>query len=272
MSGLTARGNAKFLKLADSAEEPAALARADAQRISELRRQASVSSAETRANIEHEIARRRGKMEEHQLKYTGRINALAKIKYCIENTPANRSFVDVPLIEPTEHEGDYRGAVIHIRQEIHSATLGLKVTQRAAPPIAERKDAATKYVLDLKRRLPPKMKATHEKFSITFSDPTSYTPKINIAAFMAWYDAEGFIARLHAEIDAMPKAELELSAADKEARIAEIRAALLEMERREEAMIEAAAKYEGQIIERRVDADPLAVLGVDIVRAEQSAA
>jgi hypothetical protein len=65
-------------------------------------------------------------------------------------------------------------------------------------------------------------------------------------------------------LDASPENGLRLTASEKAARVKEIRAEILAMERQEEAMIEAAAA-EGTIIERRVRADPLAVLDVRLV-------
>jgi hypothetical protein len=75
---------------------------------------------------------------------------------------------------------------------------------------------------------------------------------------------DALLTRLEAEIDAQcePK-EPAMSAAEQSKRAAELAEQLLELERQEKTLIDAALA-EGVDIMRRADADPRAVLGVSI--------
>jgi hypothetical protein len=85
---------------------------------------------------------------------------------------------------------------------------------------------------------------------------------------LAWLDPKATTKRLLA---AIPVAE-GMAAADKAAAIEQLRAELLNAERAEEALVEAALA-DGNAVERRPDADPRAVLGIAVVKAsEQQAA
>ncbi|WP_038973303.1 hypothetical protein [Bradyrhizobium genomosp. III] len=79
---------------------------------------------------------------------------------------------------------------------------------------------------------------------------------------------EDFEKRLHAELDRLPQPALTLSADDRVAKLLELEAELLARERQEEALIEL-AEEQGAAIARRLDADPRAVLGIEIARAER---
>jgi hypothetical protein len=82
---------------------------------------------------------------------------------------------------------------------------------------------------------------------------------------------DALLTRLEAEIDAQCKPkEPAMSAAEQSKRAAELAEQLLELERQEETLIDAALA-EGVDIMRRADADPAAVLGVSIVAAKQKA-
>jgi hypothetical protein len=69
------------------------------------------------------------------------------------------------------------------------------------------------------------------------------------------------VAALEAEIDAVASDQQAIPAQERADRLAQIAADRLACERREEAVIEAAAEA-GTVLERRPDADPRAVLTI----------
>jgi hypothetical protein len=81
---------------------------------------------------------------------------------------------------------------------------------------------------------------------------------IDAAALTAWIDPDRLLQRLYAEIDASAPAG-SLGDDEREARAAALAEARLDLERQEERLVD------GTVIERRPDASPLAVLGVEIV-------
>ncbi len=87
---------------------------------------------------------------------------------------------------------------------------------------------------------------------------------------LAWLHRDALIAALDREIDALGVVG-GLTDAKRASRTAELRAAILDIERVEEGVIEAALS-EGTVIARRPDASPLAILGIRFVGAAAQAA
>ena len=85
---------------------------------------------------------------------------------------------------------------------------------------------------------------------------------------LAWFDHAALTRRLLASI---PKTEGGLSAVAKAQRLERLRADLLAAERVEKSLIES-AEASGVSVKRRVNASPLALLGVAIVHATAESA
>jgi hypothetical protein len=91
-------------------------------------------------------------------------------------------------------------------------------------------------------------------------------------ALSAWLDPARLIARLHDEIDAAAgDDQLRLSSSERDRLIAAMVAVIDDYERQEEALIEKAGDA-GQLIERRHDASPAAILGVRVTKRKAEAA
>jgi hypothetical protein len=86
-------------------------------------------------------------------------------------------------------------------------------------------------------------------------------------ALAAWIDPAALMAALSRDIDGVADARA-MTAKDRAAKVRELEAAMLEAERAEEALIEAA----GGTIPRRRDADPAAILGVVVGKVAARAA
>lgn len=82
-------------------------------------------------------------------------------------------------------------------------------------------------------------------------------------ALFAWLHRDALVERVEQMISALPTKGC-LSDEEREARLAEIDASRLEVERAEEALI-CKAEAEGQTIPRRTDANPLAILELEMV-------
>jgi hypothetical protein len=98
-----------------------------------------------------------------------------------------------------------------------------------------------------------------------------WTGRVCIATVLAWLDPDRFVAALEREIDTMPEAALTLTATERAQRIAELSKHIDELERSEEALIEA-AQTQGVEVARRTDCSPPCVLGVRIAQPKAQAA
>jgi hypothetical protein len=79
----------------------------------------------------------------------------------------------------------------------------------------------------------------------------------------AWLQPDAMLARLVADIDALPEPKLSMTEKEREEKLAEVRDELDALERNEEALITRAHEMDGVEILRRADASPLAVLSVE---------
>ncbi|MBN9003127.1 MAG: hypothetical protein J0H75_14040, partial [Rhizobiales bacterium] len=101
-----------------------------------------------------------------------------------------------------------------------------------------------------------------------------WSAKAPLAA-LAWLDPARLIARLHDEIEASAAAagddQLRLSASERDKLIGAMVAVIDDLERQEEDLITRAADA-GQVIERRHDASPAAILGIRVTNRKAEAA
>ena len=111
-------------------------------------------------------------------------------------------------------------------------------------------------------RLPlrwPRERATVMAFRDGYPDPS--VPTVQVPAtlgILAWLAEDEMIAAREAEIDAQADDAAAVASDERATRTTDLLAAILEVEREEEALIEEAG---GDIL-RRPDADPRAVLGL----------
>lgn len=90
---------------------------------------------------------------------------------------------------------------------------------------------------------------------------------IDTMALFAWFHRDALVARLEAEIDTLADDAAALSSQEREQRLAEIAADRLIAERAECALL-SRMQADGPPIEHRVEADPRAVLAVELVADE----
>lgn len=182
-------------------------------------------------------------------------------------------------VQPRKGE-DLQGAIERVRRyerELHSDAVRIA----AAPhPSAARKEAVVREVEALAQQGKPNAANSiehgepvawplaHHQFEIYNVDPGAvvFGQLIDIRAFMSWWDKEGMIQRLSAEIDEVSDDEAALSDDERKRKIAEISADLLALEYEEAALVWR-AQGDGAAVMHRPDIDPRALLGVTLVPA-----
>lgn len=152
-------------------------------------------------------------------------------------------------------------AVVRVRAEIAEAQQQLRATRSASLPKEDAKTLARAYVDSLAAKARPRVKLAGGTLDVSFASD-DYAPNTGrMIAIAAWLHPDQFVARLEAEIDALPEPELSLSPEQKRQRVAELTESIDQLERDEEALI-VRAEEDGIEILRRATASPLAVLGL----------
>jgi hypothetical protein len=169
-------------------------------------------------------------------------------------------------LPPTELEKDVAlsAAIEHVRASIAATRSGLLAVRNAPPPLDELKSHAKQYVHGLAQRGRPRVAADGEGLRIRFDDPTAFAASTKSALpLLAWLHQDAMIAALEREVDRLVPHSHALTAEQKDRQVAELRTQLESLERREEQLV-TWAQEQGLDVLRRVDASPLAVLGIAI--------
>jgi len=263
----------KFRALSDSEIEAQALVSATMRCISELSKALDLNpNGDDAANIEHELARLRGKLGEQQTRHHARSTLNAQIRHWLQSLGQDASVEACKPIKVKLGKGEtLASGVERLRGQIATLRNERRKVQQAGLPIADAKAAAQAYVDGVVARGRPKIVAEHERFTVTFEAlvENAYTPTPDLAAALAWLDPKAFARRLMDELDAAPKPALALSKKAKADKLAMIAAELAALEYEEEALA-ARSEVEGPAVARRPDASPAAILGV-IVTKEKAA-
>lgn len=268
---LPKRAKAKFTRLADAEIEAADVLRGTVNRASELNRVMLLRSAGDIEDEKAELSRLQALQAQQQRRHMEIANCVMRLRRFFMELPASVDLEDAPREKVQARKGEsLPDAINRVRLEISRAQSEVRKLSQAGPRAADLKRAARKYVMQLAETGRPKITATHEKFEIEFQTG-GFTLAPNVRAIISWLDPDALIKRLEDEIDALPVPPLTLSLKEKNERLTVAKAKLLTLEREEEALIEAASD-DGQRIVRRYDADPVAVLGVQIKRTKAVAA
>jgi hypothetical protein len=266
---------AKLLALVDQEVEAQAIAAATGKRIAGHNKALSYNPLHpNREAMEQEIGRLQQQLGEQQQRYADLARLNTGLRDFLERLPANATVKAAPAVKVSLGKGGetYLSAVERVREAITTATKQSFAVHRAGLPAADQKAAVAAAVRDLAAKGKPKLRIDHSGVELSFGGKGFTTlSSAEVFGFLAWTDPQGLIERLESEIDTMPRAALELSPADKAKRAAELRAELDNLERREEALITAAAEL-GQVIQRRLNADPAAILGVIVIEERASSA
>jgi hypothetical protein len=155
-----------------------------------------------------------------------------------------------------------------IRMKILALSAELEGIEASCLPMPELQDRIKRYVADLARKTRPKLRFERGAFEVLWPamlsppSPLSSVPH-PAAAFAAWLAPDSLYNALTDELEAaFPKDARAYGSEERVQRAAKIEAAMLELERAEEAAI-----GDRPDIQRRVYASPLAILGIQ--RAEE---
>jgi hypothetical protein len=293
MSGLArlpAASRAKLSALERSADDAAALASAALASIkaAEARTAARLHALETtrdpeRASalrseleaIEADSARLQEALSERQSRRDADQRLVSRLHQWIDGLPAGATFEMVAPPAGERGDGGPRAAIERCRREIADLRAELEAVARAPLPVSELKARARAWVDERAARGRPALSVDRGKLAISFRRPDALVRGDALGATMtadtlAWLHRDALIAALDREIDALGIVG-GLTDAERASRTGELRAAILDIERMEESVIEA-ARGEGTVIARRPDASPFAILGIRFVGAAAQAA
>lgn len=267
MSDLPSKAKLKFFRLQAAASDAAGQAAAGTKRIEHLQEAlgyAENTEADT-ANFEFELSRMRAVLAQHQAKAIARSQLVAGLNTFLDAIPPNTRVTLAEAPPPQLMAGETcRTAVERLRMEIPKLSAEVRRLRYASLLVEEQKLRAAQWVAGMASGIKPHIQATHAAaFKISF-DHTAVNNGSTTLAYLAWLNPDALTRRLHQIIDAAPN-QLAMTRRERETRLAEATAALLQAERDEEHFIERASD-EGLEIERRLQADPCAILGIVVAK------
>lgn len=273
MNAVALPNSSKWAGLLDAEDEANALVNVSLRRISELQKAIDLNpNGENVANFEFELTRLRAKLGEQQAKHQSRAFLNSRVRNWLASLPENVTFAACkPIKLRLAKDETLAAAVERQRQRITAIRQEIARVQSAPPPIVEVKQRAREYIDALQARGRPQITSTAERFEIAFVNPQAFSAMPDLNAILAWLDPAALEKRLTAEIDSWPKPELALSAKDKTDRLALLGMELFQTEREEEACVEQ-SEVSGPILQRRLEADPAAILGVIVGKAKGASA
>jgi hypothetical protein len=200
---------------------------------------------------------------------------LSAIDGWLDKMPPNARLSPVRLPELTPNGESARTACERYRNQITDLRTRIEEVRRAPLTHEETKHFVRAWVRMHADRGRPHIQVSDERADVLFENTRALVPgDRHIAAasadFLVWLFREQVTEALLREADALTLKNA-LSRDERAANLVTLRAALLEAERGEEAVIMRAAQ-EGQVIARRADASPVAVLEVEFVGAASQAA
>lgn len=263
--------DALFRKEEDARDAVGAVSR----RLSDLGKSLATAPASEAGSIEHELTRLRARQSEFAAKHRNLADLNAAITHWLSNAKGTLEYVRPP--KPALQKGESLStAILRLRERVRAlASERVKVMQ-AGIPTADLKAQAAAYVDALAEGGGPRIVADHARdFEVKFEGAVSWESQglsARLPAILAWLDPEGFRKRLTDTIDKMPQPAFTISAKARAQKLIALEAELLQCEREEEALIEASEEGEGPVAAlRRLDADPRAVLCVQISRVSRAA-
>lgn len=270
---LPPKAYARAMGLLEAEQQALTLSTSTSQKISEAQQALALNphgphADDIRLEIEHmEAARLR-----YQDQYRQRANLRAQVEHYLSKLPPDASLADAKGLKAKLKEGEtLLEALKRVRGQIAELTSEQSAVKQASLPLGEMKALAKKWIDERAASARPTITASQDRFSINFVDPTAFTSHVDPIGALCWLDPERMKARLFEQIDSMPKSRLALNATEKAERLRELQDALFDVERQEEAFI-IAAEDVGQIVPRRVNASPAAILGLIVDSRRASAA
>jgi hypothetical protein len=260
----------KIMRLKDAEQQALTLTNMTQRAIGELQRvQGNSPTGDKAGAAGRELARLQGLQPDYQARYKALANLNARVENFLSQLPARLDLADAKVRVKLKADETHLKAVQRLRGEIMGLISEQSRVNRSVPNNKEAKAMAAEYVQSLGRRIDPKLVIEHGRFSVLYGRGVIGEADPSPSEILAWIDPKLVLARLEAMIDARETSAAQLSAIDRKSRLAEIKSELLDLERREQAHIDA-AREDGTTIEQRVNVDPRALLGLLIVGEQQS--
>ena len=230
------------------------------------------------ARLDAEIAHLAQQQQERSEKHHSAAQVCAEITAWLTALPPSTVLAPV-TVEPVKlrHGNSIASAIERLRADLTAAQHELQTIRFAPPTPAEIEQQVHAYVASCRRAGGPLISITHERgLAVSWfgSAPGLPQPTIGppqLAAVLAWLDADAFTARLLATFSDLPSSGEGVSAAARQTRINELTEHIEQLERREEFHIEEAARHGLEIV-RRPTANPAAILGVQVAKPRAAAA
>lgn len=270
---LPPKAYARAMGLLEAEQQALTLSTSTGRKISEAQQALALNPNGPHANdIRLEIEHMEAARLQYQDQYRQRANLRAQVEHYLSKLSADASLADAKGVKAKRKDGEtLLEAIQRVRGQIAELTSEQSEVKQASLPTGEMKALATKWIAERAASSRPTISASHDRFDVNFVDPTAFTSRVDPIGALCWFDPERMKASLFQQIDSMPKSKLALSPTEKAERLQELHDALFNLERQEEAFIMAAEDV-GQIVPRRVNASPAAVLGLIVDRRRASAA
>jgi hypothetical protein len=268
----------KFASLRDDAEEANNARLSIQRRIAEIENAVRHTNRETDAaqvaTLQEEIKRQAVRRDDQERRYLTLTRRLLAVTTWLNQLAPNVVLVDAPAPEnPADGKIGEKGVDL-CRDELHRLTEARKHVARAVLPLDALLAQVDGYVEALAKRGAPTIAMDRDQLSVRHSFDGFGSSPANAVAILAWLFGDEMRQRLRDDAMAIrEEKERHLPVMTPEARRSKLRELdkrILAVEHEEEALIVEAAEC-GQTIDRRDNASPAALLGVE-VRSSSSAA
>jgi hypothetical protein len=216
------------------------------------------------ANLPRDADAMRERLETARDEQSRRHNALHqllnRLQQWLRELPSSIAVETAAATQPVELDGKTLADVLAAtRSEIGALKAQMVSVKNAPLPMADVKQLAESFVVRLMQQRPT-VTVGRDQIRLASPEVDMLAPSAvmqSVLATVAWIAPDAVLRAIEREIDALGERTDALSAAERIKRVGEIEAQLLELERREEALIMRAAD-DGLEVLRRVDADPRA--------------
>jgi hypothetical protein len=217
------------------------------------------------AQLQGELARIDQQRDKRAERRYAEAQLIARLRHALEQVPAGTVLVHAQQVSPKLNPGESAvDGVNRIRGEISKLQNELRATAMAPLPTGELKQKARAWIGELSKAAIPMLMVERGQFEVRFPPGCLANGPMAPAALplFAWLFGDVLIARLDEIIEQTVKGT-GLSERERPGREADIGQRIHALEVMEEAIIEADdGNNDSWGIVRRVDADPMAVLGV----------
>lgn len=271
MPGLPDKVQSKVMLLLDAEQQALTAVTMNQRQIGESQKALDINPHGDKADaLAREIARLQSKQPDNQARHRLFADLNARVSRYLEMLPAHVQLDDAKRIKAKLADGETHLKVVQrIRLEIVALVSERSRVDRSNPTTAEMKAAATRFVEQLAKDGTPRLIIEHGKnFSLQFGRGVIGEDDPSSAQILAWIDPKAVTRRLHEQIDEAPKSANAMTFGDRKKRLAEISDELFDLERLEQAHIDAALAEGSAEILNRPNVDVRALIGLVVVKAQ----